>query len=132
MISFLISLLLEGYNIPEWHYEDIYSVAIMQSDSGIHTKTGEQMAEYSQAFYTIRLYRNANQEDLIHEIGHHIWFISNFNKELFGKPPYISNYANVNKEEDFAETYMAYYVDRKRCGKPLYRAKCKVIRMLEP
>lgn len=43
-----------------------------------------------------------------HECGHIIDNVSEFYKEknrLFGKEPYISNYAKENKWEDFAETY---------------------------
>lgn len=58
---------------------------------------------------------------LIHEIGHMLTEDPNFNrvdfwlnKTLYGNPPYISDYAKKNSDEDFAETYRSFWTDPAR------------------
>jgi hypothetical protein len=53
--------------------------------------------------------------NLIHEMGHA--FEENLRKEftpensIYGKPPFINNYAATNSTEDFAETFMMLYFE---------------------
>ncbi len=59
---------------------------------------------------------------LIHEVGHtkdyeSAWFNTwgeDSTKKPFGEGPYISDYAQTNRHEDYAETYANYHVDPER------------------
>lgn len=56
------------------------------------------------------------REFIVHELGHALEEKLHLNvagsRELpYGKPPFISDYAEVNASEDFAETFRAYELD---------------------
>jgi len=112
------------YDIPKEHYSDINKVVLSDSDYG----KGGNFAILLDG-KTINLYLHSDIGTLIHEIGHNAELKYPYNKELFGKPPYVSKYAKTNASEDFAETYREYYIGNK-CRLPALKLKCNQIKDL--
>lgn len=60
--------------------------------------------------FSNKIYKHRMEHVAAHECGHIVDTISGYTKAklIFGKPPFVSDYASTNKFEDFAETYAHY------------------------